>query len=251
MAKKQAVLTDKVYRLKRKITPLSYMVQARSSRRKPLLYFDGQVNRELRYARNQKSPFLDEQDGNAVLEPIIFEDGLLYVPRTNPVLQEFLSYHPGFGSLFVEIDNEKDAAEEVETLDYQLEAQLQARDLTLEMLETLTRVLLGQNIDKMTSAEMKRDVRVFAKNNPVEFLEALNDPMLKLHNLTHKLFDEKVVTLRNNKRDIYYNLKSNKKKIMTVPFGEDPAYMLASYFQTDEGIEIMKILKSKVEDIDE
>jgi hypothetical protein len=107
MAKKQAVLTDKVYRLKRKITPLSYMIQTKSSKRKPLLYFDGQTNRELRYARNQKSPFLDEQDGNAVLEPIIFEDGLLYVPKTNPVLQEFLSYHPAFGGLFVEIDNEK------------------------------------------------------------------------------------------------------------------------------------------------
>jgi len=251
MAKKQAVLTDKVYRLKRKITPLSYMIQARSSKRKPLLYFDGQTNRELRYARNQKSPFLDEQDGNAVLEPIIFEDGLLYVPKTNPVLQEFLSYHPGFGNLFVEIDNEKDAADEVETLDYQLEAQLQARDLPLEMVETLCRVLIGANTQKMTSAEMKRDVRVFAKNSPVEFLEALNDPMLKVQNLCHQLFDDGVVILKNNKRDIYYNLKSNKKKIMTVPFGEDPIFMLASYFQTDEGIEVMKILKNKVEDTDE
>src|SRR5210317_2624098 len=175
MAKKQAVLTDKVYRLKRRITPLSYMIQTKSSKRKPLLYFDGQTNRELRYARNQKSPFLDEQDGNAVLEPIIFEDGLLFAPKTNPVLQEFLSYHPGFGNLFVEIDNERDAADEVETLDYQLEAQLQARDLPLEMVETLCRVLIGSNTQKMTSAEMKRDVRVFAKNSPIEFLEALND----------------------------------------------------------------------------
>ena len=134
MAKKQAVLTDKVYKLKRSTTPLSYMLQTKSSRRKPLLYFDGQSNRELRYARNQKTPFLDEQDGNAVLEPVIFETGLLYVPKTNPVLQEFLSYHPGNGRIFEVVDSEKDAAVEVETLDYQLEAQIQARDLDLEVL---------------------------------------------------------------------------------------------------------------------
>ena len=105
MAKKQAVLTDKVYRLKRRITPLSYMIQSKSTRKKPLLYFDGQTNRELRYARNQKSPFLEEQDGNAVLEPIIFESGLLLVPKSNPVLQEFLSYHPGNGGVFELVDN--------------------------------------------------------------------------------------------------------------------------------------------------
>jgi len=75
--------------------------------------------------------------------------------------------------------------------------------------------------------------------------------MLKVQNLCHQLFDDGVVILKNNKRDIYYNLKSNKKKIMTVPFGEDPIFMLASYFQTDEGIEVMKILKNKVEDTDE
>lgn len=250
MAKKQAVLTDKVYKLKRKNVPLSFMLQTKSSKRKPLLHFDGQVNRELRYARNQKSPYVDEQDGQAILEPIIFEEGLLFVSKKNPVLQEFLSVHPGNGGTFFEVDNEKDATEEVETLDNQLEAQIQARDLPLETIEVLCRVLLGQNTDKMTSAEMKRDVRMFAKNSPLDFLDALNDPMLKLQHLCYRLFDEGLISLRNNNRDIYYNLNSNKKKIMTVPFGEDPAFMLASYFQTDDGIEVMKILKSKVESLD-
>ncbi len=251
MAKKQAVLTDKVYRLKRRITPLSYMIQSKSSRKKPLLYFDGQTNRELRYARNQKSPFLEEQDGNAVLEPIIFESGLLLVPKSNPVLQEFLSYHPGNGGVFEVVDNEKDASVEVESLDHQLEAQIQARELNLELSETLCRVLLGLNVSKMTSAEIKRDIRLFAKENPLEFLDALNDPMLKIQDICYKLFDEGLISLKNNNRDIYYNLKSNKKKIMTVPFGEEPAFMLASYFQTDDGIEVMKILQTKLENLED
>ena len=50
------------YVLKRKTPPLSFMLASRHTRRKPLLYFDGTSNRPLRYARNQKSPFEDEQD---------------------------------------------------------------------------------------------------------------------------------------------------------------------------------------------
>jgi len=249
MSKQQQVLKDRIYKLKRRITPLSYMLQSKSSRRKPLLYFDGTSNRPLRYSRNQRSPFQDEQDGNAILEPIIFEDGYLYVQKSNPVLQEFLSYHPGFGTIFVEVDNERDASEDVETLDYELEAQLQARDLDLETLETVCRVLLNSRVEKMTTAEMKRDVRMFAKRNPIAFLDALNDPILSLQNLAAKLFVENIVTLKNNKRDIYYNLPSNNKKLMTVPFGEEPTFIVASYFQTDEGIDVMKILENKLKNM--
>ena len=66
---------------------------------------------------------------------------MLYVDKTNVVLQEFLSIHPDNGRVFAEVDTEKDASVEVEKLDYQLEAQLQARDLSVEMLETIGRVV--------------------------------------------------------------------------------------------------------------
>jgi len=93
--KQKVVSTDKVYKLKSG-NPLSYTLASRNHPRFPLLWFDEEknLNRVLRYSVNQKSPFEDEQDGNAVLEPIIFEDGLLRVPKNNPVLQEFLYYHP-------------------------------------------------------------------------------------------------------------------------------------------------------------
>ena len=105
--KKQTVLKDKTYQLKGNKAPLAFMINSRNSRRKPLLYFDGTRNRALRYSSNQGSPFQDEQDDNAILEPIVFEDGMLFVRKENPVLQEFLSYHPGNGTLFEEVDNEK------------------------------------------------------------------------------------------------------------------------------------------------
>ena len=94
--KKQQQYVDKTYRLMRDAAPLSFMLPVRNSRRSPLLHFDEDkgINRALRYAVNQKSPFEDEQDGNAIVEPIIFEDGFLRVSRTNQVLQEFLALSP-------------------------------------------------------------------------------------------------------------------------------------------------------------
>lgn len=246
--KKQVVLKDKVYVLKSRSTPLSYMLNSRNSRRKPLLHFDGKSNKALRYSVNQRSPFQEDQDDNAILEPIIFEKGMLFVSKTNPVLQEFLSLHPGNGSVFTEVDNEKDATEDVEVLDYQLEAQLAARDLTLEMLETIGRVVMSMNVDKMSTAELKRDVRLFAKNNPNEFLETLNDPMLKLQNLSSKLLAEGMLVLKNNGKDIYFNIAGNKKKLLSIPFGESPVYTISSFFQTNDGLEVMTMLENKLED---
>ncbi len=46
----------------------------------------------------------------------------------------------------------------------------------------------------------------------------------------------------NDKRG-RFNLPGNKKKLMTVPFGEDAHYILASYMQSDEGLEVYKLLK--------
>jgi len=206
------------YVLKRKTPPLSFMLASRHTRRKPLLYFDGTSNRPLRYARNQKSPFEDEQDGTAIVEPIIFDDGFLHVPKDNPVLQEFLSYHPGFGDIFVEVNKEAEAKEEVQSLDAEVDALIAARSLTLDMLENISRVLLGSSVDKMTTAELKRDVLVFAKQNPFEFLDLLNDPMLELESKVAKFFEDGLLGMRNKNKDVYFNLPNNKTKMLTVPF---------------------------------
>ena len=101
----------KTYKLTRKNPGLSLTLASRHTRRYPLLYFDEETgtNKSLRYARNQNSPFIDEQDGNAILEPIVFENGFLTVQKENQNLQRFLALHPGNGRTFVEIDKKKDA----------------------------------------------------------------------------------------------------------------------------------------------
>jgi hypothetical protein len=114
--KKTVVSSNKIYKLKGEAAPLSYTLPSRNTKRYPLLWFDetNNVNRPLRYAINQKSPFEDEQDGNAIVEPIIFENGFLSVPKNNPALQQFMHYHPLNGLTFIEVDNERDAEKEVD-----------------------------------------------------------------------------------------------------------------------------------------
>lgn len=242
---KAITTTDKVYRLKIG-SPLSYTLASRNHPRFPLMWYDekNNQNRALRYAINQKSPFEDEQDGNSILEPIIFEDGLLSVPRNNPVLQSFLHYHPLNGNIFVEVDKEKDAAEEVEDLNYEVDALVEARQLSIEQIETLTRVLFGKDPSMVSTAELKRDILVYAKTDPRGFLDVLTDPELKFQAKVRKFFEEKLLVLRNSDKEVWFNTSSNKKKMLSVPFGEEPYEMVAHFLQSDEGIDSLKMLET-------
>lgn len=247
--KSQKELVDKTYKLRGDKTPLSFILQHKSTLKSPLLWFDENkgINRTLRYARNQNSPFEDEQDGNPILEPIVFEDGFLRVPKNNPVLQEFLSYHPYNGKQFVEVNKEKNAQEELEKEDMEFEARLKAQELGLDELEVMIRGLLGMDPDKMSTAEMKRDIRKYAKNNPEEFMNSLSDPDLDLQSTIVEFFEEGLLSERNQGRDVHFNLKENKKRMLQVPHGKERNYVIASYFKTNEGVEILKMLEDQLD----
>lgn len=236
---------DKVYKLKTG-NPLSYTLASRNQPRFPLMWFDEKKNqnRPLRYAVNQKSPFEDEQDGNAIIEPIVFEDGFLSVPRTNPVLQEFLHYHPLNGIIFTEVDEEKEAVQEVSELELEIEALVEAKKLSIEEMEMLTRVMFGKDPSIISTAELKRDILVFAKNDPKGFLSVLNDPELRFQDKIRLFFEHKLLALRNNDREVWFSTPTNKKKMLSVPFGEDPYDMAAHFLQSDEGLDSLKMLET-------
>jgi len=243
---KKEKFINKSYRLLNGRRPLSYTIPSRNSSRSPLLWFDEEqgINRPLRYARNQKSPFEDEQDGNAILEPVVFEDGMLMVERSNQALQEFLHYHPQNGMVFEEINREYDAAKELEAATVELDAQVMAMELPLEKMITVCRVFLGNAVDRMTTPELKRDLLMFAKTQPVELVDIINDPMLDLQDLVMNLFEAKLIKFSKSKKEVWYNLKSNKKKMMTIPHNTDPYYMVGTYLQSDDGLEMFKLLKN-------
>ena len=249
MKKKNEVYVDKTYRLTDAVAPLAYMIPTRNSRSFPLLYWDEEkgLNRALRYSRNQNSPFEDEQDGNVIVEPVIFEDGLLTVPRQNQVLQKFLHYHPLNGKTFEEVNLEKDASKEMESLETEVDALIEARSLSLEELENVCRVAFGRSTDRLSSAEMKRDVLMFAKYNPTDFLRILQDPELRYNSKVQKFFDSGMLTTRRNESEVWFSTPTNKKKMLSVPFGVSPTTAAGSFLKSDDGIEALKMLEDLVD----
>jgi hypothetical protein len=225
------------------------MLATRHTRRFPLLWVDPEtgINRELRYARNQSSPFVDEQDDNAIIEPVIFEDGFLRVTKNNQVLQRFLDVHPHNGVKFKELDNAKDAQQVVENINIELDAMIEARSLSISQLETLTRVLFQKDPSRISTDEMKRDILVYAKREPEDFMSVINDPVLKLQATVHKLFEQGLIKYRNKNKEVWFSTKTNKTRLCVIPFGEDPIYIVSSYFQSDDGIEALKVLENLME----
>jgi hypothetical protein len=232
--------------LKLQEAPLSYYIAHKDTPRKRLLYYDEETNANhpLRYARNSRSPFQDDQDANVIVEPIVFEDGFLTVARTNPVLQSFLYYHPMNGIVFEEVDKEKEAKDEVEDLNMEVDALIQARNLTIEQLEMMTRVLFGKDPTTITTAELKRDVLVFAKSYPADFLQAFNDPELKYQAKIRSFFEDKLLAVRNNGREIWFTTPTNKKKMCSVPHNNDPYDFAGHFLQSDEGLDSLKMLET-------
>ena len=240
---------DKQYKLLGSEAPLSFMLASRNSRRFPLLWFDEEKGeqRALRYARNQQSPFEDEQDGNAILEPIVFEDGFLSVPKSNQSLQKFLDLHPSKDIKYSVIDKVKEASEIVEDLNTEVDALIAARELTIDQVEAITRVAFGSDPSSVTSTELRRDILLFAQREPQAFLNILGDATLMIDSLVQSFFDKGILTFRKNKKEVFFNTPTNKKRMLTIPFGEDPLYVVSSYLQSDEGIEVLEFLEKVAE----
>jgi hypothetical protein len=212
-----------------------------------LLWFDEKegYNREIRYASNQRSCFIDEQDGNIILDHIIFEDGVLYVPKTNQPLQKLLSlYHPRKGHVYQEKDDIAEAKEDLVTIEVEMEALNTAMSIEVDQAEAILRVELGSAVDKMSSAELKRDLYMFARNNPILFLDLVNDENVMLRNLAIKAAEMGIIKLSQDQRTFAWG--SNDKKLMTVPFDENPYSAFAAYLKTDEGVEIFKSIEKKL-----
>lgn len=238
---------DRNYYLTNDRSPLTYTLASKHSRRFPLLWFDEEKghNREIRYATNQKSIFVDEQKGLATLEHIVFENGVLHVPKEKQNLQKLLSvYHPDKDKKYKELDVVKEATNELEDLEAEFQAMSMARELDIEHAEAILRVEFGSAVSSMSSKELKRDLRLFAKENPYLFLELVNDENVQLRNFAIKATEANIISLSQDQRT--FSWSSNGKKLMSVPFDENPYSAFAAYLKTDEGVEMYKSIEKKL-----
>ena len=234
-------IKDRIYYLKGTKKPLSYSIRASN-----LFWFDEEkgYEREIKYCQNQKTVFVDEMKGDQRLEHIIFRDGTLFVPKQKTTLQKFLSlYHPHNGKLFYEYKPVEIAENQIDRLEMEADAILMARQTDIDLAEAILRVEKGSEVSKLSSKELKRDLLVFARQNPVLFLELANDDNVVLRNFGIKAVEEGILKLSSDQR--HFMWASNDRKIMTVPFDEHPYTALAHWFKTDEGMEIYSNIEKR------
>ena len=252
MAKKQVVqdtsweIKDRTYLTTGNQKPLTLKIPSRHSARHPLLHYDEKKNeqRELRYATNQNSPFKDEQNGEVTLGHIVFKNGSLFVPKRNQVLQKILSlYHPLKNKIYRELDQVEIAKDDLFELELEIDALNAAKNIDIDQAEAIMRVEMGSKVSEMSSKELKRDLLLFAKNNPKLFLELANDDNVQLRNFAIRATEAHIIKLADDQRTFHW--ASNGRKLMTVPFDENPYSAMASFFKTDEGIQVFQSIEKK------
>ena len=233
---------DRIYNLKGYKRPLSYMLKSSN-----IYWFDKEkgYERELKYCENQRTCFVDEMKGDQRLAHIIFRNGNLFVEKEKTVLQKFLSlYHPHRDKIYTEYKPAQEAADEIEILELEADAILIARDMDIEMAEAIMRVEKGSEVSKLSSKELKRDLLVFARNNPSLFLELASDDNVQLRNFGIKAVELGILKLSSDQRNFMWG--SNNRNIMTIPFDEHPYTALAHWFKTDEGMEIYANIEKRL-----
>jgi len=234
-------IKDRTYFLKGRSKPLSRMIKSAG-----VYFFDEEkgYERELKYCQNQRTPFVDEMTGDQRLEHIIFRNGALFVEKEKTILQKLLSIHPHNGTIFYEHKPQIVAENQIDVLELELEAMNAAKNLDIDMAEAVMRVEVGSKVSEMSSKELKRDLLLYAKRNPALFLELVNDDNVQLRNFGIKATELNIIKLSSDQRHFMWG--SNDRKLMTVPFDEHPYSALASWFKTDEGMEVYTNIEKRL-----
>ena len=233
---------DRMYELTGSNRPI-----VRIMKRKNLYWFDEDkgYQREMAYAVNQKTPFVDEFKGRVRPGHIIFRDGILFVEKENTVLQQLLSiYHPDKNLIYREVDNEVDAEADLDIFELEIDALNAAAEMEVEQMEAIMRAEIGSNVNKMKSKELRRDTLIFARENPELFLKLAKDEDVSLRNLGIKAVEANILQLSEDNRT--FTAGKEKRKLFEVPFDEHPYSALAAWFKTDEGLKVLKSVEKKL-----
>jgi len=240
-------IKDRTYLLKGRYKPLTFTLQSKHNKKYALLYFDqdNRIQKELRYATNQNSPFRDEQKGEATLGHIVFKDGVLYVPKEKQNLQKLLSiYHPDLNKKYYEFSSKEIAKVELDDIEFEIDALVHAREMDLDQAEAILRVEVGNKVSMLDSKELRRDLMVFARKNPRLFIELANDENVQLRNFGIRAAEAGLLKLSQDQRAFHWG--SNNRKLMNVPFDENPYSALAAWFKTDEGVEVYRTIEKNL-----
>ena len=76
------------------------------------------------------------------------------------------------------------------------------------------------------------------------FLDLAEDENVVLRNFAINATESGIIKLSQDQRTFTWG--TNGRKLMTVPFDENPYSAMAAWFQTDEGLEVYKSIDKKL-----
>lgn len=203
--------------------------------------------RQLRYSPNENSVFADEQGENIIREQVSFIKKNLIVPYTNPPLQKYLDLHPdnvaNGGSVFYLVDEGKNAEDEVEKEFSVLESVSLVRDKSID---ELLPVALYLGIDtNQKNVEIKRELLMEAKANPVRFIGMFDNPMVQTRSMIISAIDYQILTAASDGLKWF----DSNRLIVSTPAGQDTVDVATRYCLSDKGALVFEEIKNQLEKI--
>ena len=145
--------------------------------------------------------------------------------------------------MFKKFDPIVEAEDQFDMLEIEIEAMNMAYEMDIDHAEAILRVEVGSSVSSLSSKELRRDLLLFAKKNPSLFIDLAEDENVQLRNFAIRAVEEKIIALSPDNRS--FNWASNNRKLMNVPFDENPYSAMAAWFKTDEGLEVYRSIEKK------
>ena len=92
--------------------------------------------------------------------------------------------------------------------------------------------------------KIKRDLLLYARSNPNQFIALANDENVQLRNFAIRAVEMNIINISGDQRSFTWG--SNGRKLMNVPFDENPYSAFASWLKTDEGVEVYRSIDKKL-----
>ncbi len=206
---------------------------------------DKDTVRELRYCPNEPSVWRDEQSENATRQSVIFRDGKIFIPKSQPNLRLFMEKHPfnqeNGGSIFRLVDKKRDAEKELQKEFALTDAISMVRDKEIQELLPVA-MYFGVNINSSVS-DIRYSLLRIAKTKTQEFMESFDSPQVRCRSIIQQAADYQIIKLGSKS----VNWFDSNSMIVSIPVGQEPLDVMARFCLTEKGASVLSTLEERLE----
>ena len=215
----------------------------------------------IRYASNQPSIWIKDQDGPSILPAIVMKEGYLKVESEDEAQVEFLKRSPQNGIDFRLVVPERDAEERLAKEELEIDITMAIRNKSKEkygevalasLLLIKSKKFTVDQIDLMGPTQIREKLYNLARSSPKTFLNekkevsCFDDGDFIRQHLIIRALNKNVIKINLSGREISWK---NDEPILTVPEGKDYREFFANHFLTREGEKTMNTIGVELEKI--